>query len=53
MTRVNDVEVRRLPGGVIQLTIPTGNVPAVAQLDRGEAFMLAALIKNVARTVKP
>lgn len=50
--RVGDVEVRRLPGDLIQVAIPTDNMPAVAQLDRGGAFMLANAIRDLARRVE-
>jgi len=49
--RVGNVELTRLPGGIVQLLIPTDNVPAVARLDRGEAFMVADAIRDMARVV--
>lgn len=55
MLRVADVEVKRVPtqiGMRIQLTITTDNIPARALLDRGEAFMLADAIKDLARRVE-
>jgi hypothetical protein len=52
--RVNDIELKKVPTQVgmrIQLTITTDNIPARALLDRGEAFMLADAIRDLARTV--
>jgi hypothetical protein len=50
--RVNDVEVKPMPGGHIQVSIPTDTIPARALLDRGEAFMLADMVRNAARRVE-
>lgn len=53
--RVNDVDVKRVPTQVgmrIQLTVTTDNIPARALLDRGEAFMLANAIRDLARRVE-
>lgn len=52
---VADVEVKRVPTQVgmrIQLTVTTDNIPAHALLDRGEAFMLADAIRDLAREVR-
>lgn len=53
--RINDVEVESVPtqvGKRIRLSILTDNIPAVADLDRGEAFMLADELVRLARRVK-
>ena len=50
--RIADVEVRPLPSGRVQLAIPTDNIPATAELDRGEARMVADELIRLSRTVK-
>lgn len=50
--RVSDVDVRPMPGGQVQVSITTDNIPAVAVLDRGETFMLANELVRLARRVE-
>lgn len=41
-----------MPGGHIQVSIPTDTIPARALLDRGETFMLANELVRMARRVE-
>lgn len=53
--RVGDIVVfrplhnQRAAGKVIGIEIPTDSIPAVANLDRGETFMLASELVRLAR----
>jgi hypothetical protein len=50
--KVGDIEVRHVAGSLIEVSIPTDTIPARALLDRGEAFMLADMVRNAARRVE-